>query len=131
QDQKLRREYEEYYNTIDVWVEGGKKYGPGSIVVSHDIISDRELENTEFYRDFIRKTGVFYLIGSVVPVSYEEVGVIGIHRPGASGAYDDRDKCLAAQFLPHLQKALQLRRRLREGGIAAGAGLEGLERGGT
>ena len=92
---------------------------------------DGDFENTEFYRDFTRRLGVFFLIGSIIPVSHEEIGVIGIHRPRAGGAYDARDKLSAVQFLPHLQRALQMRRRLMEPGIEASAGLEGLDRSGT
>lgn len=123
--------YEEYYAPRDVWVERALKVGPARIVASKDLIADPELERTEIYNDWFRLLDIYYVVGSVFPVAGDEIGVIGIHRPHASSTFDEPDKALVGCFVPHLQGALQLRRRLGEVGIVRGAAIETLDRSAT
>jgi PAS domain-containing protein len=131
QTEAMRREYVEYYHRTDVWVAGGARHGLGEVVVGQQILPDRELEETEFYRDYVRRTEVFHLIGSVIPVSPDMPAVLGIHRPRAGIAYDRHDQALVARFLPHLQRALQIRQRLAEPDIAKGLAFDVLDRSAT
>jgi PAS domain-containing protein len=109
-------------------VEAGARHGLGEVVVSQQLLPEREFEETVLYRDFARKAEVFPMIGSVIPVAAGTSAVIGIHQPRAGVAYDQRDQPLVAQFLPHLQRALQLRQRRAGPGIAGRAALEALDR---
>lgn len=95
-----------------------------------DLIADSELERTEFFHDWCRRVDQYYILGSVFSLDGGSLAAVAVHRPHSSGNYDERDKALVALFLPHLQRALQLRRRLAEPGIAAGAALDALERSG-
>lgn len=104
--------YQQYYCARDVWIEGGKKLGLASVVASKDMISDRDFANSEFFRDWCRHLDVFYVVGSVFTTAADEIGVLGIHRPRAAGAYEESDKAAVATFLPHLQRALQVRHQL-------------------
>ena len=71
------------------------------------------------------------MIGSVFPIGNDEIAAIGIHRPQGGVTYSDKDKQRVAQFLPHLQRALQIRRRLIDPAIKQLAALDALERPGT
>jgi len=59
------------------------------------------------------------------------MGALGIHRPHGSGNYDDQHKALAATVIPHLQRALHIRRRFAEPEIAGRVALDVLDRSGT
>jgi DNA-binding CsgD family transcriptional regulator len=130
-EEASRREYEQYYHKVDVWAEGGAKRGLGQVFVGQEILSDREFRKTEIYQDFCRKIDVFHMIGSVLPIGGDEIAAVGIHRPREGVAFTGRDRRLVAQFLPHLKRALQIRRRLIDPSIERLAAQDALERSGT
>lgn len=129
-DARQRQAYEEYYSRLDVWATGGMAH-IGKVVTDQELMDEREFIETEFYQDYVRGMGVAHLVGSVIPVAGDEMAVLGIHRPQTAGRYEDSDKMLVTRFVPHLRRALQIRRRLAVPAIAAGALEDALERSGT
>jgi len=123
--------YGTYYAQRDVWVQRASKLRTSQVVASKDLISDSDFENTEIYQNYARRLGIFYVVGAVFPIAGDEVAAIGVHRAHDGATYDDRDKSLLGQFLPHLRRALQIRRRLADPAIEHGAALDALERSGT
>jgi DNA-binding CsgD family transcriptional regulator len=126
-----RLEYEQYYHKLDVWAEGGIKRGLGQVFTGRDILPDDAFDKTEIYQDFCRRIEIFHMIGAILPVGGDEIAALGIHRPRAGLGYDADDRQLVGQFLPHLQRALQIRRRLIDPGIERLAALDAVERSGT
>jgi DNA-binding CsgD family transcriptional regulator len=120
--------YRQYYWDRDVWIEGGKKLGISQVGASQDLLPDTEFEETEFYRDWCRHMDVFYVVGSVFRVGQNDLGVLGIHRARAAGTYQNEDKSLVADFLPHIQRALQIRNRLGQAALVQRISLEALQR---
>ncbi len=102
----------------------------GRVVESQEVVSDEDLIRTEYYQDFSRKVDAFYAIGSIFPVSSSETAILAIHRPRTAGTHGAEAKELVGQFLPHLQRALQMRTRFAIAGIERQAALDGLERAG-
>ncbi|HEX4111110.1 MAG TPA: helix-turn-helix transcriptional regulator [Stellaceae bacterium] len=127
-DSSFLASYESYYAQRDVWVDRAVDVGLSTVVASKDLIEDREFERTEIYNDWCRHLDVFYLVGAVLPVTPDEIGIIGIHRPHDAATFDESDKALVAQLLPHLQRALQIRRRLSIAGVEREAAHETLDR---
>ncbi len=125
------KSYATYYAERDVWVERAAKVGPSKLLTSQDIITDEEFERTEIYNDFCRHLDLFYVVGSVFPVGPDTMAGLGIHRPRNAGPFGEADKAAVSLFLPHLQRALQIRERLRAANIERQATLEGLERSAT
>ena len=130
-DAAFMERHRTYFASRDVWVQRAANVGMSKVVSSEDLIPDTEFERTEFYRDCVRGLGVFYLVGALVPIGNDEMAVLGIHRPRESGNYGQADKAHVSQFLPHLQRALQIRQRLADPGIERSAALDALERSGT
>ena len=104
--------YEEHYWQCDVWAMRAMQTGLARVFTSADMISDRDFERTEFYADFCRQLGVFYVIGSVFPVADGELGLLGIHRQRGQRHYTALERLQVETLLPHLQRALQIRHRL-------------------
>lgn len=124
-------DYRTHYWQRDIWAERGAKAGLGRVLASKDIISDAEFERTEYHFDWCRARDIYYVVGSVFPISGDEIGILGIHRPKGGIPYDENDKARVGLFLPHLRRALQIRRRLTEPAIQRQAALEALERSAT
>src|SRR5262245_31160419 len=92
-DAAALRSYSEYFFKRDVWAERAAQHGLATVIASKDVIGDAEFENTEIYRDYVRKVGVFYVVGTVFAVGTNgALGVFGAHRPREAGGYDETDK---------------------------------------
>lgn len=124
-------DYQAYYWQHDVWVERAAQRGMARVLASKDLIADAEFAETEFYRDWCRKVGQFYVVGAVFPVGDGQIAALGCHRPREAGSYDEADKSRVARFLPHLRRALQIRQRLAPPGIEYQAAQEAAARDGT
>jgi DNA-binding CsgD family transcriptional regulator len=127
-DAKAIAAYLAHYWQHDPWIEGALKFDPSTVLVNKDLVDESRLINSEFYNEYARPLGVFYLVGARFPVGNGEHGVIGIHRPSNGPAFDDPDKVLVSSILPHLQRALQIRRRLLTPRIENQAAHEALDR---
>lgn len=123
--------YEAYYAARDVWVQRAVARGTSGVVSSKDLIADAEFERTEIYNDWVRPVGIYYMVGAAFPIATGELGVLGVHRPRKGGNYDEDEKARVAQFLPHLTRALQIRRRFTDAIIERSAALDGLDRSGV
>ena len=127
-DKKALKEYRDHFHSVDVYAAGGIRHGLGAPVLGQEIISPRAYAETELYRDWSRKLEIFYLVGATFAVTPSEIGMLGIHRSQNAAAFNEDDKRLVGCFLPHLQRAMQIRHRLAEARIAPDAALAALER---
>jgi DNA-binding CsgD family transcriptional regulator len=126
---KAMGDYQDYYWQKDVWVERAPPLvGISQVGTSRDMISDSEFEETEFYRDWCRHLGVFYVMGGVFPTGPKQLGVLGIHRPREAGIYEDNDTALVSRFLPHLQRALRIRDQLAQAALQRRVSVDTLDR---
>jgi len=123
--------YRAYYWQHDLLANGAAKAGLGQVFIGTELVSESDLIRTEFYNDFVRRCDQFHLVGSVFPVASGELGVLGVHRPRDAQAFTGDEKQRVELFLPHLQRALQLRHHLADLSLERGAALDGLERSGT
>lgn len=120
--------YSNHYWRHDKWANRAAEMAMSKVFMSKELISDEELERSEWYRDWLRKSDVFYIVGAVFPAGEDEKISLGIHRAKQEGDFDEPDKRPVALFLPHLERALQLRRQLQPAGIAGAVALDALER---
>jgi DNA-binding CsgD family transcriptional regulator len=122
-------DYRSYFWQKDIWVERARtRLGPSRVGSSGDMVSDAEFQESEFYRDWCRHLGVFYVVGALFPSGGSDVGVLGIHRPRAAGNYDAADKWCVSRFLPHVQRAMRVRYQLRRAALGRRMSLHVLER---
>ncbi len=121
-------EYRVHHWRHDIWANRAAELGLSKVFTSKNLISDDALERTGFYQDWLRKFEVFYIVGSVFRTGPEETCSVGFHRPRARGAYEDIDRRSVIKFLPHLQRALQIRRQMGTPTLHHLAASEALER---
>lgn len=127
-DAKSMASYEAYFGEKDPWVLGALRVNMATAVTTQDLMDPKELLNSEFYHDWCRPLGLFNLVGALLPVDRGEFAGLGIIRPLAGERFEELDKALVAQFLPHLQRALQIRRRLVIPSVEGQAARETLDR---
>lgn len=122
-------DYQAHYWQRDIWVERGVQLtGLSRVGSSRDLVSDREFQETEFYRDWCRYLDVFYMVGAIFPSGEGKLGVLGIHRPRSAGAYEEEDKYFVSRFMPHLQRALRIHDALGQSAVKQRLSLDTLDR---
>jgi DNA-binding CsgD family transcriptional regulator/PAS domain-containing protein len=106
-------DYERYYSRLDPWVAAAQSRGlmqHGIVGLGESLVGSVALEKTEFYSDFARR---FQFIGGIS--AFVDVG----HATAALsvcqcrfGQFGDPEVELIRALLPHLQRAMQVYRRL-------------------
>ncbi|MBI2738731.1 MAG: helix-turn-helix transcriptional regulator [Rhodospirillales bacterium] len=120
--------YDAYYHKTDVWAQRGGQMEKSRVVFGHELISEREFEETEFYQDWCRKTGQFRVLGTVFDIEGGDVGICGVHRPIWSRMFSEDERQRLGRIFPHLKRALQLRNRFLSEQIEGRASLVALDR---
>jgi DNA-binding CsgD family transcriptional regulator/PAS domain-containing protein len=108
-------DYATHYARYDLWTEGAlKKRLIGRALLGSEIVEDRVLQGSLIYNEFLRpKLNMHHLAGAILPMDDGCHVVLGIHRPPDAPAYSTTDASRLNRLLPHLQRALEVRQRLR------------------
>lgn len=114
----------EDWHRKDLWVERSVAYGMSRIVTDEDLVAREEQRQSGFYQEWLRYLGIHHMLGAIFPTSDGAMGVLGIHRAQAAGAYNALERRQAALLLPHLQRALRLGQRLASTSITQQAGVQ-------
>ena len=98
-----------YYASVNVFMERSEGVVPdGAVRYSNRVITDNELEQTEFYNDYLSRHDMYYAAGLKVPLGDLPAAFISCQRPKSKGPFEDREGLVFATLLPHLQRALTL-----------------------
>jgi DNA-binding CsgD family transcriptional regulator len=111
-DPRLISLYAEYYSTRDVWVRGRPPLASGETVLGQRLIRDAELEKTEFYADFLRPQGHFHVVAGCILRERTMAVDIAALRSKRRGPFGVEEQRLLGALMPHLQRAVQIHRRL-------------------
>lgn len=111
-DPALVSEYERYYSNIDVWNRRAFQRPVGEVSQTHKLISDRELLRTEFYNDHLRRIDVFYGTGGAIAREGAYMALIGVQRVHRRGRFEDDESDAIRMVMPHLRRAVRIRRHL-------------------
>lgn len=120
--------YIAHYNRVDPWAQAiiPRLASPASrttatAYLTDEIVPRQTFRHTEFYADFARRLGMFHVAGTVASIGKGDYLVLGCHRPEDAPEYGEAERQVLAGVLPHLQRAMDLRRRLADTPLAAGA----------
>ncbi len=107
--------YVAYYGQIDPWAAAAiDRRLALHAAIGSDLVPERRFLEGEFYFDYARGYDTIDAAGAAVPLGHGRVGVLGIHRQAGARPFKARDAANLEALLPHLQRALQLRRRFAE-----------------
>jgi DNA-binding CsgD family transcriptional regulator len=115
------QQYAEYYAQHDLWARGAlEKRLFGRAISGSEAVDDRVFEGSLIYNEFLRpKLSMHHLAGALVALDGDQHVVVGIHRPRDADAYGQSELRLLGGVLPHLQRALEVRHRLRQADVRA------------
>ena len=112
-DPGLQPAYESHYCRIDAWNQRVQSMPAGQILPTQHLVTDRELERTEFYADVLRPQDIFYATGGMVERDSGGFAVFGLQRGRRAGPFGETESRQLAQIFPHLRRSLRIRRELQ------------------
>jgi DNA-binding CsgD family transcriptional regulator/PAS domain-containing protein len=106
--------YRQYYHALDPWAAKAGRAPRLQARLGPELVPQRVVLASEFYHDWGARFGVCHVVGAVVPLDAQATVTLGLalERPEAAGAFTDADRQRLNVVLPHLQRVVQLRRRL-------------------
>ncbi len=121
--------YEGYYAPRNIFLNARSDLTfPGAIRNGEAIVPDREAVRTEYFNDFLRPLGVLHAIGLVPFRSGSVIALMSLMRRIGAPSFVAADFDFLARFMPHLQRALAIHRRLESVDLAQAAASEVLDR---
>ena len=110
------RSYIDYYQYLDPVLRDYRNNfsDPFAISTTDRVVeSERSYVSTEFYRDFIAKTGIHQAMIFGLSAQSMPFGLIGLHRLRSQDPYSDKDLAMVRLVIPYLGMALRFRQRER------------------
>jgi len=83
------------------------KARPSNVIVSNQVVRDREYQTSKFYNDFLRPMSIYHVMVVGLRAGNFPFGLIGFHRPKNAPAFSDREVALAELMSPHIVAANQ------------------------
>jgi DNA-binding CsgD family transcriptional regulator/PAS domain-containing protein len=107
-------QYQQYYHTLDPWAARTSRTPRLQARLGPELVPQRVVLASEFYHDWGARFGVCHVVGAVMPLDVRATATLGLalERPSTAEAFTDADRQRLNLVLPHLQRAVQLRRRL-------------------
>lgn len=99
----------------DLWVSGFMEQRLfGRALAGWQFVDERVLTQSYIYNEYLRpQVNVHYIAGSILQMDGGYIGVVGTHRPHDAKDFQPNEAKRLERLLPHLQRALEIRRRLQ------------------
>lgn len=104
--------YASHYSGCNVWAANEAVLAEGATVTSSMLYPDRLLERTEFCNDWLGPQNLFYALGGAVIKQDTRSVKLSFMRSKRAGEYSADEFRLMEELMPHLQRAVELHRRL-------------------
>jgi DNA-binding CsgD family transcriptional regulator len=120
--------YDQHYGAVDAWGAHGRHLmTTGSVVTGQMLCPDAILSKSEFYHDFLRPLDAFHQFCGFIYKGETAVSLISTLRPQRNGPFGDEAVQLLSSLMPHLQRSLQIHRRLAGLQAKANASIDALD----
>jgi DNA-binding CsgD family transcriptional regulator len=108
------RTYEAHWAALDPWAcsPGVRGLSSGSVAVGEQLVTHAEMKRTAFYNDFGRHYDVVRCIMGTIEIEDRRVSVLSVNRSENRPPFGPEETALFSELMPHLQRALQIHRRL-------------------
>ena len=100
--------YREQFFAIDPFVN----LPPGKVVTQRELVPDKELLESEYYRNYLEPIGIFHILGVDTLEPDGMLARLRIARRANEEPFKARHKNLCERLLPHLRRAIALHARL-------------------
>ena len=108
-------EYQDHFHRLDIWKDGLVSSQGGRTAPFHELVPQSQFQNSEIFNDWVKPAlnyEVYWGLGHKLDLTGNRVGLIGVHRPRRGGEMGPEELRAVDRFIPHLGRALRLRRLL-------------------
>ncbi len=120
--------YRDYFHSVDIRMHRAMPGALNSIVTDRDLVDKEIIDTHEFYQDFLRPIGHRFIVSAMMDLGDGNHAFLSSHRGLNQDHADSETLDRARLLLPHLQRSLQLRRRLITSNAQGQGALELLDR---
>ncbi len=128
------QQYASRYSKHDIWAQRGMEKGvyvEGHVVLDGDLLTQQEMLESVFYREFLSKMDILHLCSgmvfgqnSVIPMPTNMAFFRGIREP----RFDEGNRAFLHLVLPHFSRALGIHVRLHDAELRSALSLSALDR---
>jgi DNA-binding CsgD family transcriptional regulator/PAS domain-containing protein len=106
--------YDKQWGATDPWAHSPKSahLSRRRVIVGEELIAHRDVQQTAYYQDFARHYDIVRAFIGVLETTSTALSVISISGSERRQPFCERDVALLEPLVPHIQRALQLHRRL-------------------
>ena len=139
-NREVARRYERDFAALDPAPPAFMKQPVGTAIPTYRLLPEEKRRPGIFFSEFFRPLGLEECLGGTLAAANGRFAMVGLHRSPDRAAFDDNDIAKLERLMPHLARALQLRRSfvaldrrnsaLAEACDRLAAGMVGLDEGG-
>jgi DNA-binding CsgD family transcriptional regulator len=112
-NQRYLGSYASYHARLNVWLARERDYRtPGTIHIGDQLVPEQELVRSRFYTEWLHPQDLHHRLCGVLSREEATTVFLEVLRPRESDGFDEHDVERFRVLLPHLQRALRMRRRL-------------------
>jgi DNA-binding CsgD family transcriptional regulator len=127
-NQEYLSTYTSYHASRNVWLARERDYrSPGTIHIGEQLVPEQELVRSRFYTEWLRPQDLHHRLCAVLSREEATVVFLEVLRSQESVGFDEHDVERCRLLLPHLQRALRMRRRLADLEVERDAALRVLD----
>lgn len=104
--QDIIQDYNEHYSVRNPWFLSSEHYQKGNIVSGSEILTDRNIRSTDFYKQFLKPNELFFRVCGVISRTEDTIYYITLLRHRAAGDFDEHERAMLATVLQHLMVSL-------------------------
>ena len=97
--------YEQHYYSVDPWNRHAMSSQIGRVTLTHEFMRDADFQRSEFYRDYLRQSDIFYALGTTVERTPDHMAVFGVQRGHRKGPFSKEAANMVELIAPHLRRA--------------------------
>jgi len=102
------------YASRNPWLLSSEAYTAGRVMTGDELLSNKDLVKTDFYRDLLKPHGFFHCMSGVAIRRGNTVYIVSIHRGEDRRGFGEREKAGLKPLLAHLSLSLENDWRLRQ-----------------
>lgn len=105
--------YAAHFAALNPWTKlAAAEMRPGRVLVGEVALSTRELKKTEFYSDFLRPQNIAHSLAGVIERDGDTTAFVSFCSSPRRGSWAASEVRFLRALMPHLQRAVQVHRRL-------------------
>lgn len=112
---RFRADYPQYASR-NPWFLSSEEFTPGRVMTGDELLSNKDLAKTDFYRGLLRPHDLFHCLCGVALRRGPLIYYVSVHRAQNQAAYSEREKSVLTAVLAHLSLALEKHWCLRQSG---------------